>query len=150
MQGARRVPAERKTFLANPNPETTMIIIDHEDYGVRSTFESIEDFETALASCGDAFDGCAFRTLSSGNIVNERNEVVGQDTYWTASATPYATHNGLRIYDLDPKAGELYAVAGPDGFDPASIDPEALPDGFIWISEDMWAQAVEASVEATL
>ena len=50
-----------------------------------------------------------------------------------ALRTALVTHDGLRVYDLDPAAAELWAVAGPDGYDPATIDPDALPKGFRWI-----------------
>jgi hypothetical protein len=41
-------------------------------------------------------------------------------------------------YDLDPHASDLWVVAGPHGHDPATIDPDNLPDGFRWVSEDEW------------
>lgn len=61
-----------------------------------------------------------------------------------AKATNYTTTDGLRIYDLDPQAGELWAVAGPDGVDPQAIDADALPEGFRWVSDDEWAAATNA------
>lgn len=50
------------------------------------------------------------------------------------------TSDGLSVYDLDPQASELWAVAGPDGIDPSTIDPDSLPDGFRWIEGDEWEQ----------
>ena len=55
-----------------------------------------------------------------------------------ALRTALVTHDGLRVYDLDPTAAELWAVAGPDGYDPATIDPDAMPDGFRWIEDEEW------------
>ena len=40
------------------------------------------------------------------------------------------TKDGLTIYDLDPNASELWAVAGPEGYDVKAIDPDNLPPGF--------------------
>lgn len=48
---------------------------------------------------------------------------------------------GLRIYDLDPQNANLVAVIGPDGADPWTLDPDALPEGFRWCSDDDWEQA---------
>lgn len=48
------------------------------------------------------------------------------------------TNDGLTVYDLDPQAAELWAVAGPGGVDPATIDPDSLPDGFRWVTSDEW------------
>ncbi len=58
-----------------------------------------------------------------------------------AIATSKITADGLTVYDLDPQAAELWAVAGPAGVDPTTIDPEDLPDGFRWVEGDEWAGA---------
>jgi hypothetical protein len=42
------------------------------------------------------------------------------------------------VYDLDPQASELWAVAGPAGVDPRTIDPDALPAGFRWVDDAEW------------
>ena len=55
-----------------------------------------------------------------------------------AVATPLLTKDGLCVYDLDPLASELWAVAGPKGADPQLIDPDSLPQGFRWVSEAEW------------
>jgi hypothetical protein len=52
-----------------------------------------------------------------------------------AIATNKKTQDGLTIYDLDPRASELWAVAGPAGIDPATIDSDKLPDGFRWVDD---------------
>lgn len=49
--------------------------------------------------------------------------------------------DGLAIYDLQPQASELWCVAGPDGFDPATIDSDILPEGFRWMSVEEWELA---------
>lgn len=59
-----------------------------------------------------------------------------------ATVTDLHTEEGLTIYDLDPLAAELVAVAGPAGADPRAIDPDALPDGFRWVSDAEWEAAV--------
>ena len=59
--------------------------------------------------------------------------------------TELVTHDGLRVYDLVPLAVDLWAVAGPDGVDPATIDPDALPDGFRWLEDDEWPRLNAAS-----
>ena len=57
---------------------------------------------------------------------------------------------GLRIYDLDPQNANLVAVIGPDGADPWTLDPEALPEGFRWCSDEEWEQAHEDTAEIVL
>ena len=42
-------------------------------------------------------------------------------------------------YDLDPKSGELWVVAGPAGYDVADLDPDELPEGFRWVTDEEWA-----------
>ena len=56
-----------------------------------------------------------------------------------AITTDLRTADGLTIYDLDPQSAELWAVAGPAGVDPATIDPDSLPSGFRWLSDDEWS-----------
>ncbi len=60
-------------------------------------------------------------------------------TTTNAIATTKITSDGLRVYDLDPRASELWAVAGPDGYDPTTIDPDDLPEGFRWVEEEEWS-----------
>ena len=36
------------------------------------------------------------------------------------------TKDGLHVYDLDPNASELLAVAGPEGYDVKAIDTDNL------------------------
>lgn len=47
------------------------------------------------------------------------------------------TADGLEIYDLDPQASELWVVAGPAG-QVGKIDPDDLPEGFRWVTEEEW------------
>ena len=51
--------------------------------------------------------------------------------------TKYKTADGLTVYDIDPNAAELWAVAGPDGF-VGEIDPDDLPEGFRWVDGLEW------------
>lgn len=55
------------------------------------------------------------------------------------------TRDGLHVYDLDPKASELWVVAGPDVVDPRTIDPDALPLEWRWVENDEWQRIQEAS-----
>ena len=50
------------------------------------------------------------------------------------------TRDGLTVYDLNPQASELWAVAGPDGWQDriSDIDPDDLPDGFRWVEDAEW------------
>ncbi|MFN7611238.1 MAG: hypothetical protein ACK5QX_09950, partial [bacterium] len=52
------------------------------------------------------------------------------------SQTNKFTKDGLEIYDLDPQASELWAVAGPASHDPKTINPDNLPENFRWV--DAW------------
>ena len=56
----------------------------------------------------------------------------------TRRDTNLTTRDGLRVYDLDVQASELWAVAGPAGYDVESIDTDSLPDGFRWVTDDEW------------
>jgi hypothetical protein len=53
------------------------------------------------------------------------------------------TRDGLKIYDLEPLASELWIVAGPPGHKIAEINPDDLPPGFRWVEEDEWADLQE-------
>ena len=53
------------------------------------------------------------------------------------------TFDGLRVYDLDPQASELWACIGPEGADPRTLDPDNLPEGFRLITPSEW-EAVES------
>jgi hypothetical protein len=67
-----------------------------------------------------------------------------------AVKTDLVTKDGERIYDLDPLAAELWAIAGPDGLDPTTIWPDDLPTGCRWLSDDEWAESeTDASAETT-
>lgn len=43
-------------------------------------------------------------------------------------------------YDLELLGGELMVVAGPKGWKVADIDPDALPDGFRWVTGEEWEE----------
>lgn len=49
-------------------------------------------------------------------------------------------------YDLDPRAGELWVVAGPAGYDVADLDPDELPEGFRWVTDEEWAAKADGQV----
>lgn len=66
-----------------------------------------------------------------------------------AIVTNKTTADGLTIYDLDPQASELWAVAGPAGVDPATLDPDALPDGFRWVDSIEWEDICERQENAS-
>lgn len=63
--------------------------------------------------------------------------------YPNAEATELRTADGLTIYDLEPQAAVLVAVAGPAGHDPRTIDDDDLPEGFRWVGPGEWADACE-------
>jgi len=63
----------------------------------------------------------------------------------TATKTEYTTRDGLRVYDLSPLTSELWTVAGPDGVDSTTIDPDALPSGFRWIDDQEWSVLVHGT-----
>ena len=52
------------------------------------------------------------------------------------------TKDGLKVYDIDPLASELWVVAGPDGFQIEDIDPDCLPDGFRCVETKEWQELV--------
>lgn len=55
------------------------------------------------------------------------------------------TADGLQIYDLKPHASELWAIAGPDGWQGklGQIDTDHLPEGFRWVTDEEWEQACQ-------
>lgn len=57
--------------------------------------------------------------------------------------TDLVTRDGLAVYDLDPLAGELWAVAGPAGWEVREIDVDCLPNGFRWVEEEEWQALCE-------
>ena len=59
------------------------------------------------------------------------------------------TFDDLVIYDLRPTADEIWAVAGPDGWDPKSIDPDDLPDGFRWCEDHEYGDDIIRTVKIT-
>jgi hypothetical protein len=56
------------------------------------------------------------------------------------------TKDGLTVYDLDPQASELVAVAGPAGFSKSDLDPDNLPEGFRWVTAEEWEGLVFADL----
>lgn len=58
----------------------------------------------------------------------------------TRRTTEFITDDGLRVYDLDVHASELWAIAGPDKFDVNAIDPDDLPPGFRWVDSKEWSR----------
>jgi hypothetical protein len=57
-----------------------------------------------------------------------------------AATTNRTTVEGLTIYDLDPLSAELWAIAGPAGHDPKTIDTDDLPEGFRWVDGKEWEE----------
>ena len=57
-----------------------------------------------------------------------------------AVRTRLLTQDNLRVYDLNPQATEVIAVAGPDGHDPDKLDIEQLPAGFRRIDVEEWEE----------
>ena len=49
----------------------------------------------------------------------------------------------LHIYDLDPQASSLYAVASERLLDPRELDPDSLPDDVRWVTDAEWEAASE-------
>ena len=68
-----------------------------------------------------------------------------------AIKTNLTTTDGLTVYDLAPAAGDLYAVAGPDGYDPAAlaelVADERMPAGFRWIKDEEWSGMTDSLEE---
>ena len=62
-----------------------------------------------------------------------------------AVKTTLLTQDNLSVYDLDPQAPEIIAVAGPDGFNPDQIDVHSLPEGFRKIGKDEWQKLHDIS-----
>jgi len=58
-----------------------------------------------------------------------------------AETTDLRTRSGERIYDLDPLASTLWAIAGPDGLDPKTVNIDDLPAGCRWLENDEWGLA---------
>ena len=60
--------------------------------------------------------------------------------------TSLKTKDGLAVYDIDPLASDLWVVAGPDGHT-GPIDPDDLPEGFRWVTNEEWASMQNAVKE---
>lgn len=54
------------------------IIIDHEKYGQRGEFDSVEDAEKRIKECGIDASFSVLWSNGKGSIINERGEVVGE------------------------------------------------------------------------
>jgi hypothetical protein len=67
--------------------------------------------------------------------------------YKEFKGTYKTTKDGLRVYDLDPQAGELWAVAGPAGYKVSDIDPDKLPKGFRWVTNEEWSELENIKVK---
>lgn len=63
-----------------------MIIINHERYGQRSEFETIEEAQATIRACGPEFAGVTLYE-DHGRIYDERGEHVGHVTEATANAS---------------------------------------------------------------
>ena len=65
-----------------------------------------------------------------------------------ATKTNLRTTDGLCVYDLEPHAAALYAVAGPDGHDARTLaESDSLPDGFRWVSDEEWSALVASTTD---
>jgi hypothetical protein len=74
-----------------------------------------------------------------------RQPKTGDGEMGYAIKTNKKTSDGLTVYDLDPQASELWAVAGPDGIDPSTIDTDDLPEGFRWVESEEWESLDDAA-----
>ena len=57
------------------------VIIDHERYGERQEFRTIEEAQAAIRECGPEFAGVTLRILGTDAIYDEREECVGRLEY---------------------------------------------------------------------
>jgi hypothetical protein len=87
-------------------------------------------------------DTVEFETVDAESLPVGKRGKLGLLPAPDAKTTDYTTTDGLRVYDLDPQAGDLWAVAGPDGHDPREIDVDDLPQGWRWVDEDEWSSLV--------
>jgi hypothetical protein len=65
-----------------------------------------------------------------------------------AVTTDLRTRTGERIYDLAPLASELWAIAGPEGLDPTTVNTDDLPAGYRWLEDGEWGLACARKDEA--
>lgn len=63
--------------------------------------------------------------------------------------TDLRTPDNLAVYDLDPQAAELWAIAGPDGLIESEIDTDNLPTGCRWITDEEW-EALQSQGDETM
>ena len=54
-----------------------MFVIDHENYGCRTEFDTLEKAEAALHDCGEGFEDISLDECADGRVINERGECVG-------------------------------------------------------------------------
>lgn len=72
--------------------------------------------------------------------------VSGMEGSEDAVRTDRVTANGERVYDLAPLASDLWAIAGPDGLDPTTVDSDHLPAGYRWVEDEEWSDLEYAHV----
>jgi hypothetical protein len=65
----------------------------------------------------------------------------------TRRITDFTTDDGLAVYDLDVNASELWAVAGPHGYDVNAIDTDNLPPGFRWVENEEWSRLCDGRAD---
>jgi len=108
--------------------EPAKVTIDHENYGERTTFASLEEAEAAIHGCGPEFADVRLTTRLD-SVVNERGEIVGHlddqpteqegdgPTYRVVRQTIHGERSiiasGLTAEEADELAD--HHTAGPDG-----------------------------------
>lgn len=55
-----------------------MIIIDHEKYGIRAEFESIDEAESSILACFPGDLPTTLRVNLDREVLNEADEIVGE------------------------------------------------------------------------
>lgn len=75
------------------------IRIDHEKYGAKTDFGSIEDAEAAIHACGEGFEDVTLRLHGDGDVTDQDGDIVGRELDQTERLTELAERASGLQYD---------------------------------------------------
>lgn len=95
-------------------------IIDHERYGVRSEFVSLEEAQDTIRACGGDFADTTLREHGE-NILDDRGDVVGEIAELDRQSCNHRLGDGHRTdadddYTPGDECSECHCTLGTDGY----------------------------------